>query len=326
MKLVFLIKIFFLTGIVFSQGNNAETAYSPNYARDTIVIVDSDKTKGYYHSFILYIPEGTSKNKAIPLLVEPNNTGFVTDSIEVHFNSAINLASKSSVGNNVSRMLKIPLLVPVFPRSASQSLIYSHALDRDVMLEKHSNLERLDLQLLSMINDAKQRLQTLEVLTEEKILMTGFSASGTFVNRFSFFHPQIVKAVAIGGLNSKLMLPMEELKGYKLDYPLGINDFEMITGKSFQIHTFKEIPQFIYMGEIDDNDAVKFNDAYNQKEREIIFSVIGESMAERWRKSQEIYKEFGLNVQFRTYKEVGHFTTSEMLWDIIKFFQKQMSE
>lgn len=323
MKILLILAIFFIQNN-FAQEKEYKLKDESEYRKDTLLIVKYDHSRGYDHSFILYIPQGTPRNERIPLLVEPNNTGFTSDSIEVHLYSAIELASKSSVGNNVSRLLKIPLLVPVFPRPSSQQMVYTHSLDRDVMLERNSNLERLDLQLISIINEAKEKLKSLDVTTEEKVFMTGFSASGTFVNRFALIHPGIIKALATGGLNSKLILPLTELGGYQLDYPLGINDFQKVTGKTFDFKTYKNIPQFIYMGKLDDNDAVKFNDAYSPKEREIIYSVIGEDMQTRWKNSQEIYNQNIINVQFRTYEEVGHWTTSEMLWEIIKFFQEEM--
>ncbi len=309
-----------------SKAQQVKVDSSGSFTKDTILILPGNAKNGYEHSFIVYIPEGTLKNERIPLLVEPNNSGFTNDSIEVHLESALYLASKSSVGNNVSRMLKIPLLVPVFPRPSSYDLIYTHALDRDVMMEENKNLKRLDLQLINMAMEAKQQLKSLGVETEDRIFMSGFSASGTFVNRFSFLHPEIIKALAIGGLNSKLMLPVKELEGNELDYPLGINDFNKISGKSFNANSYREISQFIYMGELDENDAVKNNDAYSEKEREIIYSVIGEDMQSRWKNSQDLYKNSQINVRFKTYEGVGHWTTSEMLWEIIRFFQAEMSE
>src|SRR5690606_15918937 len=133
--------------------------------------------KGFYNDYLLFIPKGTQTNKKIFLLVEPNNTGKTSDSIEIHKEAAIQLATQSSVGNNVATELNIPLLVPVFSRPADTWFVYSHALDRDVMLEKQEELNRLDLQLLAMITDAKNVLKQLEIEIEDKILMTGFSAS-----------------------------------------------------------------------------------------------------------------------------------------------------
>lgn len=288
--------------------------------KDTIIVIDSNSDKGFQNPYILYIPEGTKKNSLTTLLVEPNNTGFTSDTLEVHKKHAIDLAAKSSVGNNVSRMLKIPLLVPVFPRPASKPLVYTHALDRDVMLEKGSELERLDLQLVSMVADGRERLKMLDIPTEEKIFMTGFSASGTFVNRFAFLHPELIKALATGGLNAVIMLPLEKIGEHELNFPLGTNDLPEISG-DFDREKYLEIPQFIYMGQLDDNDAVKYNDAYSQKEREIIFAEIGEKMQpERWKKFQELYLSNNVNATFKTYEDVGHWTTSEMSLEIIEFF------
>ena len=42
----------------------------------------------------------------------------------------------------------------------------------------------MDLQLLAMIDDVRARLKAVGLVTHEKALLTGFSASGTFTNRF----------------------------------------------------------------------------------------------------------------------------------------------
>ena len=244
--------------VSFSQNATTET-----FQNDSLLVVSKNPEKGFYNDYILFIPKGTPVNKKLYLLVEPNNTGKITDSIEIHKQYAIDLASVSSVGNNISTELKLPLLVPIFPRPASKPLVYTHALDRDVMQEKTPELKRLDLQLLEMINDARSVLTSLNILTDPKIFMSGFSASATFTNRFSFLHPEKIKALAIGGFNGKLMLPQTELNGIKLNYPVGTNDFIELFGQTFDIEKYRSIPQYIYMGKLDDNDAVQFDDAYN---------------------------------------------------------------
>ncbi|GAA4758184.1 hypothetical protein GCM10023230_02690 [Flavobacterium hankyongi] len=195
----------------FSQSSTLESL-----KKDTLFIIKKNPEKGFYHDYILFVPKEIPLSNKIYLLVEPNNTGRPTDSMEVHKKNAIDLASVSSVGNNISTMLKIPLLVPIFPRPASQELMYTHALDRDVILEKSPTLKRLDLQLLAMIKDAKMVLDAMGINVESKIFMNGFSASATFTNRFSFIHPQIIKALAIGGFNGELMLPQNTINEIKL--------------------------------------------------------------------------------------------------------------
>ena len=295
------------------------------FKKDSLLIIKKDINKGFQNDYILFIPKGTPINKKIVLLVEPNNTGKTSDSIEIHKESAINLATVSSVGNNVATMLKIPLLVPIFPRPSSQELIYTHALDRDVILDNSQELKRLDLQLLEMIKDAKNILSSLNIKVDDKIFMNGFSASATFTNRFAFIHPEKIKALAIGGFNGELMLPEKKINQLKFNYPLGIHDFSKLFNKNFDINQFKSIPQFIYMGKLDDNDAVQFDDAYNDIERNLINSNLGIDVQNRYLKCQEIYKNNNVNATFITYDNVGHWTTSEMNLEVIKFFFKQIN-
>lgn len=315
--LIFTISCF----VSFAQNSTAET-----FKNDRLLVVKKNPEKGFHNDYILFVPKGTPLNKKIFLLVEPNNTGKTSDSIEVHKKYAIDLASVSSVGNNISTELKIPLLVPIFPRPASQPLIYTHALDRDVMAEKSPELKRLDLQLLEMINDAKTILTSMHIQIVPKFFMNGFSASATFTNRFSFIHPEKIKALAIGGFNGKLMLPQNKINAIKLNYPIGINDFSELFGKNFDSDAYTFIPQFIYMGKLDENDAVQFDDAYDENERKIINDNIGRQVQERYFKCQKIYQENNITPIFKTYENIGHWTTSSVNLDVIKFFFNQMQE
>lgn len=318
-----LIIIIFMGSCLASVAQHSATGV---IQENSLLIVEKDTGKGFYHDYILFIPKGTALDKKTYLLVEPNNTGIISDSIAVHQKAAIDLASVSSVGNNVSTELKIPLLVPIFPRPASQPLMYTHALDRDVMTEKDVSLKRLDLQLLEMIADAKSILHAMHIQVDPNILMSGFSASATFTNRFSFLHPGKIKALAIGGFNGELMLPLDRIDGAKLNYPLGINDFDKLFNQTFDLKTYQSIPQYIYMGKLDENDAVQFDDAYSEKEREIINNNIGQYVQERYLKCQAIYKANNIHPLFKTYENVGHWTTAEMNLAVIKFFMAQMEE
>lgn len=294
------------------------------FKKDSLLVIPKNTEKGFHNEYILFIPKGTPINKKIFLLVEPNNTGKTSDSIQLHKKYAIDLATVSSVGNNISTMLKIPLLVPVFPRPSSQPLTYTHALDKDVIMENSPELKRLDLQLIEMIKDAKTLLKGMNIEVDSKIFMNGFSASGTFTNRFSFIHPEMIKALAIGGFNGELMLPEKKINNVKLNYPIGINDFTKIFDKKFDSNTFKSIPKFIYMGKLDENDAVQFEDAYNNEERDIINTNLGKLVQERYLKCQENYNKNNINSIFKTYENVGHWTTSEVNLEVIKFFFKEM--
>lgn len=310
-----------LPSITFSRTVDMEVL-----TQDSLILVDSNPSKGFWNSYLLFLPKGTPLNKRTFLLVEPNNTGKTSDSMIVHKKAAIDLASSSSVGNNICTNLKIPFLVPIFPRPETKALVYTHALDRDVILEENEDLRRLDLQLIAMIEDARIVLTQMKILTYEQIFLNGFSASATFTNRFLFIHPKKVKAAAMGGLNGELMLPLKNWKSQDFDYPLGLHDFEEIFGNACDLVSLRKIPQYIYMGKEDQNDAVQYYDAYNAIERKLINTSLGSQVQERWVNGQAIYLQENLNVEFHTFEGVGHWTTPFINIEVSKFFLRQMND
>jgi hypothetical protein len=316
--------VFILVFSIFFYAAAAQNSTTEAFTKDSLIIIRKDPAKGFCNDYILFIPRKTPLNKEIVLLVESNNTGKLSDSVEVHENAAIALASLSSVGNNISTELHIPLLVPIFPRPASQPLMYTHALDRDVMEATAPEFKRLDLQLLAMVKDANAVLSAMNIKVAPKFFMSGFSASGTFTNRFSFLHPDKIKALAMGGFNGELMLPQDKLNGIKFNYPLGTNDFQKLFGQPFDIKKYKAIPQFIYLGRLDENDAVQYDDAYSEAERKIINENLGSDVQGRYLKCQEIYKKDGIDPIFKSYEKIGHWTTPDVNLEVIMFFYKQM--
>ncbi len=294
----------------------------------TLTHVSENPDKGFYFPYYLFLPEEISNEGDLFLIVEPNNSGFVSDDFSKHLEKAERIASRDFyAGNFVARKLNYPLLVPVFPRSESQWQIYTHALDRDVMLQSDNPLERLDLQLLAMAADATLRLQEMGYNISDQFFMTGFSASGTFANRFTAIHPEKVKALAAGGVNGLLFLPVGEMDDEKLIYPIGTGDFIELFGKPFNLAAFRETPQFLFMGVLDNNDAVPYEDAYDMDERELIFRTLGsEMLPERWEKCNDIYKANGINAQIRTYHNIGHDQTDAIKEDILFFFSSQIND
>ena len=292
-----------------------------------LMLVEKDPQKGFQFPYYLYIPEGISADQQATIIVEPNNSGFASDDFNEHLEKAKRTAAKDFyIGNYVSRQLKYPLLVPVFPRPESEWKIYTHALDRDVILQKDNPLERIDLQLIAMIRDAREKLNEMKYITREKVLMTGFSASGTFANRFTLIHPERIMATAAGGLNGLLMLPVAQLEGKELDYPLGVHDFELQFGQPFDSASFKSIPQLLFMGELDDNDAIPFEDGYEPFEKELIFSVLGEQMQPlRWNKCREVYHHEHVNARVVTYPHIGHEHPDKVKEDILDFFKTSLA-
>ena len=294
---------------------------TPTPKRGELIEVPAAPEKGFHFPYLIFIPESAAAKRYDYLLVEPNNTGKTSDDIEVHHKAAVALARDSSVGNFVAKKLGIPLLVPVFPRPASNDRLYTHSFDRDTILIADGPLHRLDLQLLAMIADARPRLAAMGHPVNPKVLMNGFSASGLFANRFTFLHPGDVAAAAYGGLNCFITLPVTELKTHALNFPLGLADLERLTGHGFDRAAYQTVPQLAYMGADDTNDAVRHEDAYSEEERNLVFTLLGEQMPDRWRAVQAVYENEKLPVEFRTYPGIGHGTDGKINSDVAEFFR-----
>lgn len=300
----------------------AEPAPTLTPGKGELVEIPAAPEKGFNFSYLLFVPEAGEGKKYDYLLVETNNTGRTSDDLEVHRAAATALARDSSVGNFVAKALRIPLLVPIFPRPASTGDVYTHFLDRDTILIADGALKRLDLQLLAMIADARPRLEAMKRPVRAKVLMNGFSASGQFANRFVLLHPEMAAAVACGGINGFITLPVAELKSRPLNFSVGIADLEKIAGRPFDRAAYLAIPQFAYMGAEETNDAVVHKDAYSDEERTLIFELLGRKMMpDRWEAVQAVYQGEKVPIQFKTYDGIGHGTDGRINKEVAEFFR-----
>ena len=164
--------------------------------------------------YYLFTPLGVDDNriskKPIHLLVLPNNTGTTSDDPSDHDRAA--LAGKSIFQLFFGDM-DVAILTPTFPRPETGWEAYTQALDRDTLATDLPGLQRIDLQLEAMIDDAAERLTRQGWTVDRKVLMFGFSASGMFVNRFTVLHPDRVLAAAVGSPGGWPIAPVSEWQG-----------------------------------------------------------------------------------------------------------------
>jgi hypothetical protein len=155
--------------------------------------IEANPSKGFSWAYYLRVP-AIVKEPAI-LMVEPNNTGTVSDDPTVHDTAAKN---ESDIWATSMEELGCPYLIPTFSRPASNASVYTQALDRNTLQTKLPGLERIDLQLLAMIDDARERLAAVNINVDRRVFMMGCSASGQFTSRFVMLHPDRVKVASIG--------------------------------------------------------------------------------------------------------------------------------
>jgi pimeloyl-ACP methyl ester carboxylesterase len=287
----------------------------------TLIEVPASASSGFFFPYYLYVPPGLARRTPARLLVEPNNTGYATDDFEVHKQSAKRLASQGYT-RRLADVLQTPLLVPVFPRPDGKTELYTHLLGRKTLLARDAPLSRIDLQLLGMIQHARDLLATHGITTKAGVLIDGFSASGCFANRFAALHPEAVRALAAGGINGLPMFPLEAYQEVRLPFPIGVGDLQSFTGSPFNADAYRQVSQYLYMGYLDRNDTFPFSDAWDDDERALIAKLFGrEMMPDRWNRSQEIVSTLHFPIQTVTYNGVAHRILPEMWDDVIAFFK-----
>jgi predicted esterase len=315
MKRAFYVLAFLLFALGVSSGQDVSNT--------EIVKVEAQPAKGFVYPYYLYVPkalrETKNAKKTQALLVLPNNAGKTSDDFTVH---EADVQRKIKNNGGIADRLKVALLMPVFPRPATDWKIYTHALDRDAMTTDKKEFARFDLQLVAMIDDARTRFAKDKLKFDKRVLMLGFSASGMFVNRFTFLHPKRVKATAVGSPGGWAIAPASSFKEKALRYPIGINDFKTVSGKKLDLKSLRRVPLFMFLGDKDDNDSVVFRDSYEKEDENLIFDLFGKMPVERWDDSEKLYRNAKLNAEFRLYSSIGHGITKEMFDDVFAFFSK----
>ena len=241
--------------------------FCSNLTYAKVIVVKANPDKGFYVPYLLKTSKKTLDAKY--LIVESNNTGNEGTT------KAMITAAKRSLNhvysNTIAKKLNYPLLMPVIPfgsvdmeEDLKETLpnpwdkwkYYFTQLDSDSLKIDDKKYQRFDLQLIAMIDDARERLlKENNQSIEDKVIMIGYASSSVFAARFTFLHPERV-AVAVGGsIGGLLPVPTNEINGTKLMYPIGSYDYENITGKQFNLEEYKKTPQFYWQGTKDKSNS-----------------------------------------------------------------------
>jgi len=283
------------------------------------------RAKLFEHPYFFYIPRTIKRNSKVQILIVPTNAGSISNEKLSEYENKIKKRTKW-LARDFAEKLGVVLLKPAFPRWKSDWRYYTHALDRDTLKTQISSIVRLDLQLFNMVSDLKEKLEAMNMKANKKVLLFGYSASAMFANRFTVLHPEKVLASAVGAPGGWPIAPLSKYKGTSLRYPIGVSDINDVSKIKFNLKEFQGVKQFIFMGDQDTNDSVKYDDSYDPEDRDIIFTVFGKKPLDRWPKIKKIYSKLSKNTKFKLYENTGHTITDEMLSDIIDFFTKSMNE
>lgn len=308
-----------------------ESAEDPERADPTIELIEADPDAGFHYPYFLFTPD-IPRDTERPIFVQPNNSSTTTDDYDEHLENAEDTIQWA--GPHFSKYFKSPALVPAFPRYRNEPVSWQvmiQSLDPNVLEIEEPPLERIDRQLLNMIEDATERLEADGHEIADRIHMNGFSQSATFTNRFTILHPEKVSTVTTGG-NGFTVLPKEEHEGQTLPYPAGVANLEDLIGKEFNLDAWKEVDQYIYIGDEDqplpetDSRSYRGFETLGDDLNDLMIDTFGKNrVTERFPVTQSVYEDVGASAEFRIYEGVGHEVNAEIQEDLREFHRAHLA-
>ncbi|USZ66990.1 hypothetical protein NGM10_09640 [Halorussus salilacus] len=282
-------------------------------------LIEKDPDAGFNFPYYLYVPPEAREK---PLLVEPVNSGAGSDEFQEDLDAA-----ESTVTDGVARRLcdelRVALVVPVFANPVSDGFYekFVQSLDTETMHIDSGRFERIDRQLIAMVDDARERIAEDGLELPSDFMMNGFSASGNFVDNFAVMHPERLTSVTAGAVNGMATLPVREAKDHTLNYQIGIADLEELTGSPFDLNAWRDVALFCYMGETEtspNDDTLPYRDVWSEEQAEKAQEVYGEDMQEdRMTFSEAVHDRVDADTRFEVYDDTDHSYSPKIVSDLI---------
>lgn len=285
-----------------AHGKDIDLEYPINGITYKIKFLTTNMNEGINIPSILAIP--LSENTNDQLVVEANNleSGNLQEIIEQGAQTVIKLAQ-------LTRDLPPPIVVPLIP--SYRDYPYLQQLSQECFsISKDDRNYRIDEQVVKIIDRAKSISEKERgLVVKNRIFLNGYSSSGVFAQRFALLHPDIVETACIGGASGSIPIPTE-----KLDYPLGIADYESLTGKIFDLESYSNIKFRYYVGELEKQNKSdsRFDDFgqpapmhdmsyfYRSVPTEVgkyQRSILGTEMFSRAQNTIQILQKLGIDIQ-----------------------------
>lgn len=294
-----------------ANGKDVEIESMLNGILYKIMFLAIDSDNGINIPSILAIPLSNEVNNQI--IVEANNLES-EDSKEI-------IEQGVQTGYRLACLtcdLPAPIIIPLIPSHKNYPYLQQLSIECFDIPKGDKNY-RIDEQVVKIINKSKNILRDdIGLIVSDKIFLNGYSSSGVFAQRFALLHPDVVETACIGGASGSIPVPTKDLS-----YPLGIADYEQLTGKEFDFENYSKIKFRYYVGEletqnksntrVDDfgapapmHDMSYFNRSVpvdvGKKQREIF----GEDMFSRAKRTIQVLKSLGIDIQHEIILGRGH--------------------
>lgn len=204
-----------------------------------IKFIAPNTDKGFSIPSIIAIPQIIDINNQI--MVESNN--LESDNLE----SIVEQASQTGMRlANLTKDKPCPIVIPLIPSEENKP--YFQQLSKECFeLPSTDKNYRIDEQVSQIINNAKRLLkEECGIEVKDKIFLNGYSSSGVFAQRFALLHPELIETACIGGASGSI-----PLSSNKIGYPIGIEDYETLFGKTFDMNAYSSIKFRYYVGDLE---------------------------------------------------------------------------
>jgi hypothetical protein len=297
---------------------------TPVHPIDRIIYYESNEEIPY--GWFSYVPPNLSKDKTGYILVCGLHANLITDNYdEIIEETKIHADGCRYWANQIGAVT----LTPILPSNSFNSGgVYVAAFDFRVFLDSTDPfMQRPDLKINLMIDKLLEELRTDRYQMSDRILITGFSAGAMFAQRYALLHPERVKAIAAGQCGGSITLPEEKFEEIDMNWPVGINDYEDLLGRTFDRGAYKQIKQMIYIGEDDQNASTLESGEIGRSWRtssQISFEnkYFGKFDPERLENQVLYLQDIGYeNIEIAVYENAEHRITQDMVEDTLEFFK-----
>lgn len=213
-----------------------------------------NKYRTNYHIFC--IPPNAERGINIPsiIIVPQNDTIYNQIVLQVNDCDVNNLPEMiingGIVGNQLMAITKesyAPMVIPLLPAMTENGIYFQQLSKECFELPDTDIYYRIDEQVIRIINEAKTILEgKFGIKSSDKIFLNGYSSSAVFAQRFSLIHPEIIETACIGGAIGSIPVTSR-----RIGYPIGIEDFEKLFGKKFNMDAYSKIKFRYYVGELE---------------------------------------------------------------------------
>lgn len=259
-------------------------------------------------SYIIGIPEGMKDNAE--MFVEMYNSGGrQTDTYSENVQHAMDDNGNPIEKNYADFVTDFPFVVPIVPDLKGMPDFQQMSVEAVKDFQIHEKVKEC-------IEDARVQIEQITGKTvQDKIFLSGYSASGVFAQRFALVYPELINRALIGGAAGTIPVPTKKLK-----FPIGIQDYEELFGKQFDSEVYKHIQFAYFVGEregakpgnfdiygdriTDDNQIpapmhdMSFRSVSTPKDVGIEQrKLLGHTLNERYKNAIEANKRYGIDIE-----------------------------